>query len=192
MKESKTIDFATTNAGKAEEAKAILAKYGIKLVQQAVEVDEPKTLDLNETATRKAQAAFMMLGRPVIVEDTGLFFDAYPGFPGTYTKFAAKTIGQSGLLKMLDGCPRGAAFTTIAAFTDGKRTVLFEGTIQGQVARTPRGVARPGLSYDPIFAPEGAGGKTYAEIGTDEKNALSHRAVAFGKLGKWLKEEWRQ
>lgn len=177
--------FATTNAGKMQEAAAILREFGITVTQAAVEIGEPKTLSLQETAVKKAENAFSLLKKPVVVEDTGIFFDAYKNFPGTYTKFAVQTIGIAGMLKMLEGKNRKACFKTITAFADGKSVETFEGSVQGTIALRPAGNALRSLPYDSIFIPE-KHKKTFAQMAESEKNKFSHRAVAFRKLGEWL------
>ncbi|MEK6924547.1 MAG: non-canonical purine NTP pyrophosphatase [Candidatus Micrarchaeota archaeon] len=177
--------FATTNPGKFREAADAVKERGLQLEQANIEIEEPKLLELEKTAERKAQLAFNALGRPVVVEDTGVFFDEYPLFPGTYSKFAVKTLGIPALLKLLEGGKRGARFATIAAYCDGKTTNTFEGEARGTILETPEGKSRPGLAYDSVFKCDG-GGKTFAQMTVKEKNEHSHRTKAFRKLAKWL------
>lgn len=181
----KAITMATTNAGKAAEAGAILSTFGIKVEHASIELEEPKTLGLAETARAKAANAYAAVKRPVIVEDTGIFFDEFPLFPGTYTKFAARTLGTRGLGRLLEGGKRGAKFTTIAAYCDGHSVKTFEGSVAGTIAARERGRPKPGMFYDAIFIPNGAR-RTYAEMNELEKAKTSHRAKAFRSLGKFL------
>lgn len=177
--------FATTNPGKFREAADAVKENDLQLEQANIEIEEPKILEIRETAERKAQLAFNALGKPVAVEDTGVFFDEYPLFPGTYSKFAVKTLGIPALLKLLERRKRGARFVTVAAYCDGKTTKTFEGEARGTMLETPEGESRLGLAYDSVFKCEGCG-KTFARMTVAEKNMHSHRAKAFRKLAEWL------
>jgi len=121
----------------------------------------------------------------VFVEDAGLFIDALNGFPGPYSSYVYRTIGVEGVLKLVEGKSRGAAFVSvIALYHPGKGVRVFKGMCRGVIAQHPRGFS--GFGFDPIFIPEGVG-KTFAEMREDEKNKLSHRGEAARKLIEWLK-----
>lgn len=179
--------FATTNEGKAAEASRVLSSFGVSVEQATVNVPEPKTLDLEETIRAKAEIAFNLVGEPVVVEDTGLFLDAYPNFPGTYTKYSVQTIGLPGILKLLEGKPRGAEFRTAVAFASSDGVEVFWGSVRGTISASLAGVSHAQLPFDSVFIPEG-GSKTFAELG-ETKDADSHRARAFRALGEWLSKE---
>ncbi|OIO25063.1 hypothetical protein AUJ14_04920 [Candidatus Micrarchaeota archaeon CG1_02_55_22] len=179
--------FATTNEGKVIEAVRVLSSFGVSVEHAAVDVPEPKTLDLEETIRAKAEIAFNLVGEPVVVEDTGLFLDAYPNFPGTYTKYSVQTIGLPGILKLLEGKPRGAEFRTAVALASADGVFVFWGSVRGTISESFAGDSHVKLPFDSVFIPEGSA-KTFAEMGA-EKDADSHRARAFRALGEWLSKE---
>lgn len=174
--------FATSNASKVREAKAALGPNW-KITHKNVDVPEVKTESMEQTIRQKAEAAFFLVKRPVLVEDTGFFLDAYPHFPGTYTKFCVQRIGINGFLKLLEGKNRGARFETWLAYHDGKKVRVFRGSVTGIVAKAPRGKAAEKLPYDLIFVPNGDE-RTYAEMDLTEKQRTSHRAKAFENFKK--------
>ncbi len=179
----KTVYFATTNAEKVREAQCVLDS--IRLVQIDRDVPEIKTLDMSETIERKAEAAYALCKKPILVEDTGFFLDAYPGFPGTYTKFCVRLLGLPSFLKLLDGKVRTARFETWVAHFDGKKMQVFKGVVRGHVARKIVPPLVPKLPYDALFIPAGQN-RTYSQMGTSEKAETSHRAKAFRALEKGL------
>jgi XTP/dITP diphosphohydrolase len=148
---------------------------------------------LEENARIKAVAVAAACGVPAIADDTGLEVDALAGAPGVHTaRFAgpdatyADNVAQ--LLRALDGTPeeqRAARFVTvaIAAWPDG-REVVARGEVTGRITTTPHGEA--GFGYDPVFAPDEAGGRTFAEMAANEKHAISHRGRAFRALATAL------
>lgn len=175
--------FCTTNKGKFSEAEKILNKYGINISHAPLPLEEKRSESLEEIAGECALRAFSMLGKPLFVEDSGLFVHALHGFPGTYSAWALKKIGNEGILRLLSGAKdRGAEFRCAIAFTEGKEVRLFTGAVRGQVAESIRG--KGGFGFDPIFIPEG-GEKTFAEE-PSLKDSLSHRSRALHKLGEFL------
>jgi XTP/dITP diphosphohydrolase len=124
--------------------------------------------------------------RPVVAEDSGLFVDSLDGFPGPYSSYVFRTIGNRGVLRLLPlPGKRGASFQAAVAYcTPGSDPVGFSGSVNGVVARYPRGIH--GFGFDPIFIPEEGDGRTFAEMSTQDKNLLSHRSRAFTKFFKWF------
>ena len=179
----------TTNESKRREAEKIL---GVELAEAAPDVPEVQSLDFAEVATHKARAAREALGSPplpVLVEDSGLVFGAWNGLPGALTKWFLASVGNEGILGMLSGEDRSArAVCAVAvAGTDGEVRV-FEGVVEGEVTREPRG--EEGFGWDPIFVPRGCR-LTYAEMGED-KHKDSHRARAFREVRGWLEGHVRK
>jgi XTP/dITP diphosphohydrolase len=123
---------------------------------------------------------------PYFVEDAGLLVETLRGFPGVYSAQAFRTIGNEGLLRLLsDARDRSASFRAVVAYVDGPRPPrMFTGDIHGRIARTPRG--HNGFGFDPIFVPEGHR-RTFAQMGPEEKNRLSHRARALDRLARHLR-----
>jgi XTP/dITP diphosphohydrolase len=121
------------------------------------------------------------VGRKVIVEDDGLFVDSLSGFPGQYSSFVFKTIGNDGILKLLAGSTkRSAYFLSLIAFYDGRILSISEGRVNGRI--TDR-ITEGGWGYDPIFVPDGTD-LTFAEL-EKNKNEYSHRKRALEKFAQW-------
>lgn len=172
--------FATSNKHKFGEASRMLE--GIDLKHFQFIHTEIRSDSLEEIARDAAQNAFSELGKPVFVEDTGLFIDALNGFPGTYSGWVLGKIGCAGILKLL-GDKRDAEFRAVVAYNDGKGIKPFLGICKGRIAHKAEGES--GFGYDPIFIPEGHS-QTFAQnIGL--KNKLSHRYVSLLELNKFLR-----
>ncbi|WP_336036138.1 RdgB/HAM1 family non-canonical purine NTP pyrophosphatase [Halobacterium yunchengense] len=180
----RTLRFATTNPGKVREAEEYLdGVYDVE--QHDYDYVEVQSSDLAEIAARGAEDAFEAGGDdvPVIVDDAGLFVRGLDGFPGPYSSYVEDTLGVERVWQLAEGLDdRRAAFRCVVAFADGDTTETFAGSVQGTLV-APRGDG--GFGYDPIFE---HGGETFAEMGTDRKNALSHRGRALAKLADWLAE----
>ncbi|HVX01558.1 MAG TPA: RdgB/HAM1 family non-canonical purine NTP pyrophosphatase [Nitrososphaera sp.] len=175
------ITFASTNHNKFREVESILAERGIQAGFARLELMEIQSDSLEGVAQVKVRSAYSRVKKPVIVEDDGLFIDALDGFPGPYSSYAFKTIGNAGILKLLKDEDRSASFRSLIAFFDGRTLKLFEGKVRGSISGK---IALGGWGYDPIFAPEGAAGMTFAEL-ADGKNAYSHRRQALDKFADW-------
>ncbi|MEM4165850.1 MAG: RdgB/HAM1 family non-canonical purine NTP pyrophosphatase [Candidatus Bilamarchaeaceae archaeon] len=169
------IYFATSNENKFKEAKDIFSIHCEKsiilnhftFIHREIRAD-----DLMEVAEEAVLSAYSQIKRPVFVEDTGLFIEALNDFPGPYSGWAQKKIGNDGILKLLEGKNRRARFETVIAFTlDGAEIVFFRGVCSGHIAEKNRG--HSGFGYDPIFIPDGYS-NTFAE-NIELKNKLSHR-----------------
>ena len=175
--------FATSNKGKAQEAADILAKAGISVRQFQFEYRELRSDSLEEIAKDAVLEAHRRCGKPVFVEDTGLFIDALEGFPGTFSAWVQRKLGNKGILKLMDEVEsRGARFETRIAYHDGERIAVYSGTCKGVIASEARG--KDGFGYDPIFVPEGHS-QTFAE-NIELKNNLSHRYKSLLEFSKSL------
>jgi len=176
--------MATGNRHKYREARRVLSELGVELRLLEVERVEIQADDLAEIAVYSAEQTAAG-DRPIVVEDAGLFIDHYGGFPGPYSSYALRTIGLRGVLKLMDGVgEREASFQSAVAFRHGDEIRCFRGVVRGRIARSIRGTG--GFGYDPIFIPDEGDGRTFGEMTSEEKNALSHRARAFRSLGEWL------
>lgn len=186
--------FATNNAHKLDEISSILGDKVELLSLKDINcyVDIPETADtLEDNAMLKATYIYENYGLDCFADDTGLEVEALDGAPGV---FSARYAGGEGhnaeanmqkLLQNMQGVPnRKAQFrTAICLIMDGKKH-LFEGIVKGEIIKEKRGGS--GFGYDPIFVPEGYN-KTFAEMGNDIKNKISHRALAVEKLCRFLK-----
>ena len=189
----KKLGFATNNAHELEEIAAILGEKIELLSLKDIEctADIPETADtLEGNATQKAEYIYQQYGLDCFADDTGLEVEALDGAPGV---FSARYAGEGHnsednmqkLLQNLQGVTnRKAQFrTVICLIWDGKK-YLFEGICKGEIIEEKRGNA--GFGYDPIFVPEGYD-QTFAELGNDIKNSISHRAKAVELLCNFLK-----
>lgn len=181
---------ATHNAGKLEEMANLLSPLGVTVVG-AAEMNLPEPAETEDTfvgnARIKAHAAAKATGLPALSDDSGITIDALDGAPGVYTADWAETPNGRDFVMAMTRThdeleaknaphPRLAQFrcTLVLAWPDGHDEV-FEGVMPGQVIWPMRGAQ--GHGYDPIFVPEGHD-VTFAEMSTDEKNKISHRAKA--------------
>lgn len=183
--------LATANPDKVVEIAALLGD--VELVPRPHELPEVEESGstLEENARLKARAVRDATGEAAVADDTGLEVVALGGAPGvrssryageqaTYADNVAKLLGA---LESVE--ERRARFRTVAlaTFPDG-REVLAEGVVEGVITREPHG--HGGFGYDPVFAPEDGGGRTFGEMTSEQKNALSHRARAFRDLAARL------
>jgi XTP/dITP diphosphohydrolase len=173
--------LASTNAHKLEELSAMLAGYTFALGPK-LEVEETGST-FAENALIKARAFLAATGKPALADDSGLAVDALGGRPGVYSARYAPTDREriAKLLGELEGvADRGAAFICAMALAlpDG-RVIAVEGRCAGVITDGPRGVG--GFGYDPIFLVPGLG-RTFAELTAEEKNRVSHRALAVAAL----------
>jgi XTP/dITP diphosphohydrolase len=175
------ITMVTSNAGKAAEVAAYFGGL-LEVDHVFLDVPEHRSNDIAEIAREKARYAFRQLNTPLIVDDTGFFIDALEGFPGPYAAYILHTIGNAGILKLMEGISaRNARFTTGIAYADERGIQVFTGTLEGMIAHGPRG--NNGFGYDPIFE---TGKTTLAEISIDEKSRISHRARALSSFHDWF------
>lgn len=185
--------FATNNAHKLEEVAAILGDQVelLSLNDIGCQADIPETAEtLEGNALLKSSYIYKNYHLDCFADDTGLEVETLNGAPGVYSARYAGGEGhdaQANMLKLLhelDGKEnRKAQFrTAISLILDGKE-YLFEGVIKGEIIKEKRGGS--GFGYDPVFMPEGYD-RTFAELGNDIKNQISHRALAVQKLCEFL------
>ena len=177
-----TITFASTNQNKFFEVQSILLTRNIIIDFSKIHLVEIQSDSLEEIAREKAKTAFAKVGRQVIVEDDGLFIDSLSGFPGQYSSFVFKTIGNGGILKLLAGSTkRSAYFSSLIAFYNGITLSISDGRVDGRI--TDRITEDGGWGYDAIFVPDGTD-LSFAEL-KKSKNEYSHRKRALEKFAQW-------
>jgi XTP/dITP diphosphohydrolase len=191
----KQLVFATNNQHKLEEVRAILgAAYQILSLKDIHCLEDiPETADtLEENALLKARYVKTHYGMDCFADDTGLEVRALGNAPGVCSaRYAGEAkdakANRQKVLKELEGKDDYSARfrTVVALIKDGKET-LFEGRVSGKLIKEERGTA--GFGYDPIFIPEGYS-QTFAELGAEIKNTISHRAEAVNQLKHFLYEE---
>ena len=189
------IVFATNNAHKLSEIRAILGEDFriLSLADIGCHDDIPETADtLEGNALIKARWVKERYGLDCFADDTGLEVAALGGRPGVHTARYAfpdrhdPVANTRKLLAELDGKDdRSARFRTVIALVQGSDETLFEGIVDGRIAPGERGTE--GFGYDPVFEPEGLG-LTFAELGVETKNSMSHRARAVKRLAEYLRQ----
>lgn len=187
--------FATGNPHKIKEAQEIAGK-GITLissVETGITEEIPEYGDtLNENALIKAEYVHKRCHKPCFADDTGLEVEALDGKPGVKSaRYASEECDSSKnmdkLLNELEGKEnRKARFRTVIALIIDNKVNYFEGILDGTIANEASG--KEGFGYDPLFIPEGYN-KTLAELTSEEKNSISHRAKALSSLTCFLSKE---
>jgi XTP/dITP diphosphohydrolase len=178
-----TYYFLTSNEHKFREARELFEEHGLKLEWMNESYDELQ----GDTLEEVAMAALKSIEREnAFIEDAGLFVDALKGFPGVYSSYVLETLGNEGMLKLLEGVEnRGARFESIVAYKAGEEVKIFKGVVIGNISHSPMGAK--GFGYDPIFIPAGHS-VTFAED-YELKRRVSHRSISMMKLIDYLKEE---
>lgn len=188
----KKLVFATNNAHKLEEISSILGDKMelLSLKDIGCTADIPETADkLEGNAIQKAEYIHRNYGLDCFADDTGLEVEALDGAPGVYSaRYAGEghdsEANMQKLLHNLEGKDnRKAQFRTAICLIMDNEQHLFEGICRGEIIKEKRGGA--GFGYDPIFVPEGYT-ETFAELGNDIKNTISHRAKAVQMLCEFL------
>ncbi len=182
MQQSHELFFASSNQHKFQEAEKILSNLEIILKFYDTNLQEIQSDSIKEISQHKARHAFDQLKKPVIVEDDSLEIDSLDGFPGPYSSYVFKTIGNEGILKLIHK-NRKAKFHSIITFCNEDTLKSFDGIIVGSISETMKG---GGWGYDPIFVPQN-NSQTFAEL--ENKNKLSHRFIALEKFASWYMQK---
>lgn len=189
--------LATNNANKLREIQAQLQQFDVHFLS-AKEAGVPDGFDVDETgktfeenAELKARAFAQLTGKPTVADDSGLVVHALGGKPGVHSKRWIDGSDHDRNLYLLEQLKatkdRSAEFVTVLALflPDTNEVHFFEGKVMGTISNEERG--SEGFGYDPVFIPEGYS-ETFAELGQDVKNTLSHRFRAVEKLKTYLKK----
>jgi XTP/dITP diphosphohydrolase len=188
----KKLVFATNNKHKLEEVSAVLGdKISILSLADIQCFDDiPETADtLEGNALLKSRHVHQKFGMDCFADDTGLEVEALGGRPGVYS---ARYAGEDGnadrnIEKLLAALSvktnRKARFRTVISLIMDGKIHYFEGIVKGEIIEQKRG--ETGFGYDPVFVPDGFS-QTFAEMGSDEKNKISHRALAVNELIQFL------
>lgn len=192
----KTICFATKNKFKLKEAKELLPNIQIEPIYS--EVDEIQEIEVDKVIRHKALQLYRKVKKPLIVEDTGLYFNALNGFPGALIKWLMSSVGTDGslvegskndsIIKMLyDFQDKSAVAKTSIAICNSDTSIddvlIVSGIVKGKIS--PKAVGKNGFGWDDFFMPEGYG-LTFAQMSNEEKNNISMRKKAFVELKKLL------
>lgn len=187
--------FATHNPNKVEEIRQIMPDYIELLSLSDIDFHEDiaETGDtIEDNAKIKAEAIAKKFQMPCFADDTGLEVDALNGEPGVKSaRYAGEDKNDSAnrqkLLQNLEGKnPRNARFKTVISYINRDLEKTFIGICEGEISIKPAGDG--GFGYDPIFKPKNKN-QTFAEMSAEEKNSISHRALAFEKMMEFLKNQ---
>lgn len=177
--------FVTGNKGKMHDAQAILQ---IPLEIADIEIDEIQDLEIEKIVIKKAQAAFEIIKKPLIVDDAGLYVAAWNGFPGPFVKYIHVAGNKTNdlLLQMLrNESNRKAFFRVCIGYHDGKTIHTFSDNLHGTIPTEIRG--NKGWGFDSVFIPDGQP-LTLGEMEPDQKNAISNRKMALEKFRSFLQK----
>ena len=189
--------FATSNENKVAEASSLLAESGHTVEQLWIggivpEFSEPKELGSEAVANSKMVQALLMIeqevveGAAVMVEDSGVFLDAFDDWPGAESADVEAKIGLEGVLSLLgEEMSRGAEYRAVAVVSDGVSTWSAMGICRGRIAESPRGDG--GFGYDPIFIPDEGDGRTFGEWEEGKYIGITNRAKAMNRLAELLR-----
>ncbi|XVH32642.1 non-canonical purine NTP pyrophosphatase [Haloferacaceae archaeon DSL9] len=207
------LHYVTTNRGKLREAREYLGEESI--AGYDFDYTEIQSDSMEAIAAYGAREAHREVGGPVVVDDAGLFIDAFDGFPGPYSAYAEDTLGVERVWRLAEAeSDRRAAFRCVLAYCDGEPFAASPDPVDkddrtaaaAAGARTDEEESRPlpvklfvgevrgtlvpprgegGFGYDPIFEHDGS---TFAERSAAEKNALSHRGRALAKFAEWFQD----
>ena len=206
--------FATGNSGKLREASEILGESFqlVSLAEVGITEDIPETGNtLRANSIQKAKYLYEKVGCDCFADDTGLEVDALGGAPGVYTAryagddkdfnknmdkvlYELQVIESEARMAEALGLKtkkvsRRARFKSVITLVIDGKIHLFEGTLEGEIARKKSG--NGGFGYDPIFIADEFPGQTLADISEDQKNDISHRGKALRHMALWLKENIR-
>jgi XTP/dITP diphosphohydrolase len=190
MGSKRKLIFVTTNAHKVTEIKDLAESESSVITIEQLDYDYPELQldDIEVVARESANYVRAQTGitESFFLEDSGLIIPALNGFPGPFSAFVFKTIGNDGILNLMadkKGEARNATFKTVVAYCESPKSapVLFVGTVEGRIADVIRGSG--GFGYDPIFEVQG---KTFGEMNTGGKNNVSHRSRAFKNFLEYI------
>ncbi len=174
--------LVTGNKHKLQEARAVFSEYNIEVEQIDEEKHEPKDMNLKEIAEYNAKKFYEKYKKPIIVDDTGVFFKAYDNFPGNHPKLMFQTLGYKGLLKLLEGEDREVDFVTVVGFCDGILKT-FEGSLKCKADTKVNDKDIDVLPYERILL---VNKRPLSSFSREDKNKISHRAKAFRKVAEFL------
>ncbi len=197
----KELIFATHNLNKVREIQHLIGKkfriLSLDDIGYTADIPEDKT-NIEGNAMEKASRIYELSHADCFADDTGLEVKALNGQPGVISARFAEYTGERNpeenisdanirkLLRLMKGMAnRQARFRTIIALIRGGQRFLFEGIVNGKIIEMKRGTS--GFGYDPVFQPAGHK-QTFAEMTLEQKNSISHRAIAINKLAEFLLE----
>lgn len=179
----KHIYLVTGNPNKLQEWR-MLVPDTIQLESIDIDLPEIQSVDAVEIAVDKAKRAYEAVSKPVVVEDVEAGLAKLNGLPGPLIKFFNAKLGKDALYKLAGKEGEKATVACTIAYYDGKKTLVARGEVKGTIV-APRGEA---FGFDIVFVPDGES-QTYAEMGSEKKNSLSHRSQAIRQFVELIQAE---
>ena len=180
------ITYVTGNKAKIDSARMYLEPLGIEVDNIKMEIDEIQRDTCEEVVLHTVKEAYKEIKHPVLKNDSGLFIESLNGFPGVYTHYVEDTIGEDGILKLMDGIEnRKAKFIEVYAYMEDEDNIkIFTSVTKGSISNEKSGIY--GWSYDYIFIPEGYD-KTLGNY-KDEERYKMWDDTGLKELANYLKE----
>ena len=191
------IFFATSNQDKIKEANILLSELGHSVEELRINGKfpnfiEPQSSDLKEVATSKLKQAIALIedteleDYAIMVEDSGLFIDQFPGFPGVFSSFVYESVGLNGILNLLEkSTNRNAEYRSVTLLHWKNKIWESSGVCKGTISVEKLG--KEGFGYDPIFIPLEGNGTTFSQMNRKQKTLISHRTFSLKGLLDSLK-----
>jgi XTP/dITP diphosphohydrolase len=179
------LKVVTSNLGKVKEYQDALKQFGIDVEHVRIPYDEIQASELRSVVHNGMEQIKMSGISDFIIDDSGLFVDALNGFPGVYSAYVQKTIGNKGILKLMEKVKeRKANFQCCIGCNINGKDIAVTGRCDGVILK--KEIGTEGFGYDPIFSHDGK--RSLAELSLDEKNDISHRGNAVKLLMKELEK----
>lgn len=184
------LNFVTHNEHKFKEALELANNFNINLKWYNLEYEESQNDSLEVIAKKSCEFILKdekgLSESSFFLEDAGMFINSLKGFPGPYSSFVFKKIGNKGILKLMEGkIDRTADFRSCIAYYSMGEIKLFTGVTQGKISKQI--IGNLGFGYDPIFIPKNSK-LSYAQMHLKMKNSFSHRQKALSQLFNHIKE----
>ena len=191
------IFFATSNQNKIQEANTLLSELGHSVEELRINGKfpnfiEPQSSDLKEVAASKLKQAIALIedteleDYAIMVEDSGLFIDQFPGFPGVFSSFVYESVGLNGILNLLEkSTNRSAEYRSVTLLHWKNKIWESSGVCKGTISFEKLG--QEGFGYDPIFIPLEGNGTTFSQMNRKQKTLISHRTFSLKGLLDSLK-----
>ena len=193
--------FATGNENKIAEAREVFEPLGHTVEGLIIDghrpnFDEPKDLGIEAVAEAKISQALALIegselqGSAILVEDSGIFLDAFPEWPGAESSDVERDIGLEGIIQRVNQSgERGTEYRAVAILSSENQVWKSQGVCRGPISNRPLG--SNGFGYDPIFIPDEGDGRTFGELSNEVKNQISHRIKVMEGLSNLLKSPSR-
>ncbi|MCL2712941.1 MAG: RdgB/HAM1 family non-canonical purine NTP pyrophosphatase [Methanomassiliicoccaceae archaeon] len=175
----------TSNLGKVKEYRDSLGSFGIRIEHMKIPYDEIQSSKLEDVVKESMEHLKASGLTDFIIDDSGMFVDALGGFPGVYSAYVQKTVGNAGILKLMENVDaRNANFQCCIGCNIKGKDIIVTGRCEGTILRKETGTE--GFGYDPIFSHDGK--RSFAELPLQEKNEVSHRGIAVKLLINEMKK----